>query len=98
MEVIVWSSGEKFEKTNKSDKPLLNEKNEIIHNIYNMNNHTEYNIRKKDKENEGRINEIMERQMLIQTCQNPFLNKNFQDVISDQEKYLIPQNSLVEKL
>ena len=94
MENIVWSSGEKYEKTSKNDKPLLNDKNEIIHNIPNR---SEYNIRKKERENEGRINEIMERQMLIQTCQNPFLNKDFTEVLTDQEKYLIPQNSLTEK-
>ena len=66
----------------------------IIHNIMNR---SEYNIRKKNNHDEGRINEIMERQMLVQSSQNPFLNKNFVDVLIDQEKYLIPQNSQVEK-
>jgi len=33
MEEIVWSSGEKCEKTKKMNKPVLNDKNEIIHNI-----------------------------------------------------------------
>ena len=94
MEEIVWSSGEKYEKTSKDNKPLLNDKGEIIHNIMNR---SEYNIRKKINHDEGRINEIMERQMLAQSSQNPFLNKNFVDVLIDQEKYLIPQNSQVEK-
>ena len=94
MEEILWSSGEKYEKTSKDEKPLLNDKGEIIHNIINR---SEYNIRKKINDDEGRINEIMERQMIVQTCQNPFLNKNFSDVLLDQEKYLIPQNSQVEK-
>ena len=49
MEVVVWSSGKKKKKTNKNDKPLLNDKNEVIPNIINIQNSTEYNIRKKDK-------------------------------------------------
>ena len=94
MEVIIWSSGEKCEKTLKHHKPLLNANNEIIHNVP---CHGEYNIRKKDKTNEKRRNEIMDRSMLIQTCQNPFLTKDFNDVLSDQEKYLTPKNSLINK-
>lgn len=94
MEVIVWSSGDKYEKTPKDQKPLVNDKNEIIHNVPTRG---EYNIRKTDKINEDRRDEIMERQMLIQTSQNPFFNRDFGDVLTDQEKYLIPQNSLVHK-
>ena len=33
MEEIVWSNGEKYEKSNKNKKPLLNLDNEIINNI-----------------------------------------------------------------
>ena len=77
-----------------NETPLVNDKNEIIHNIPSRG---EYTIRKKDTDNEQRRDEIMERQMLIQTCQNPFLHKNFDEVLSDQEKYLIPQNSLINK-
>ena len=94
MEVIVWNSGEKFEKTKKKQKPLVNDKDEIIHNVPTRG---EYNIRKKDIDNENKRDEIMERQMLIQTSQNPFFNKSFSDVLSDQEKFLIPQNSLINK-
>ena len=94
MEVIIWSSGEKYEKTQKSQKPLLNANNEIIHNVPCRG---EYTIRKKEKTNEQRRDEIMDRAMLIQTCQNPFLNKDFKDVLSDQEKYLTPKNSLINK-
>ena len=36
----------------------------------------------------------MERNMLSQTHQNPFFSKDFIDVLSDQEKFLTPQNSL----
>ncbi len=38
----------------------------------------------------------MERCMTAQTYQNPFLQKSFNDVLLDQEKYLIPQNSNTE--
>ena len=93
MEVIVWSNGEKYEKSKKEQKPLLNDKNEIIHNVAFRG---EYTIRKKDRINEQKRDEIMERSMLTQTYQNPFLYKDFNDVISDQEKYLMPKNSLIE--
>ena len=35
--------------------------------------------------------------MLRQTVLNPFITKQFIDVIDDQETYLIPKNSLNEK-
>ena len=90
METKVWTSGDKFERTKKEDKPLLNSKNEIIRNVPCR---SEYTIRKKDRTNEKRALEIMEREMLVQTYQNPFFNKNYNDVLSDQETYLKPQNS-----
>ena len=94
MEVKVWSNGETYQKSNKDQKPLLNSKNEIIHNIAYRG---EYNIKKNDKINEEKSDELMERQMLVQTFQNPFLHKNFNDVLADQEKYLKPQNSLANE-
>jgi hypothetical protein len=94
MEVKVWSSGDKFERTKKEDKPLLNSKNEVIHNVPCRG---EYTIRKKDRTNEKRKGEIMEREMLVQTYQNPFFNKNYNDVLCDQETYLKPQNSSITK-
>jgi hypothetical protein len=93
MEEIVWSSGEKCEKTKKKNKPLLNDKNEIIHNIPYR---SEYNIRKNNKLDGKRASEIMDRQMFAQTCQNPFLNKNYTDVLSDQDKFMKPQNSSIQ--
>ena len=92
MEVVVWASGDKFEKTKKTEKPLLNDKNEIIHNVPTRG---EYTIRKKDRINEKREGEIMQREMMVQTFQNPFLNKDFNEVLSDQEKFLKPQNSSI---
>ena len=94
MECIVWKSGETFEKTKKQDKPLLNKKNEVIHNVPYRG---EYNIRKKDRTNEKKETEIMEREMLVQTCLNPFFNKDYNDVLSDQETYLKPRNSSITK-
>ena len=64
--VIVWRSGEKPERTSKTQKPILNDKNEIINNIPFR---SEYNHRKKDNINEQRIEEIMGRKMAINTYQ-----------------------------
>jgi len=94
MEEIEWSTGEKYKKSNKDDKPILNSKNEIIHNIVYRG---EYNIKKNDKINEQKSDEMMNRQMLTQTFQNPFLHKSFKDVLADQEKFLKPQNSLASE-
>ena len=94
MEVKVWSTGEPYQQSNKNQKPLLNSKNEIIHNVAYRG---AYNIKKNDKINETKRDEIMERRMSIQTFQNPFLHKNYNDVLADQEKYLMPHNSLINK-
>lgn len=97
MEVIIWSTGEKYNKSNKSQKPILNSENEIIHNVIYRGEHI---IKKTDRENElkneVKREEIMERCMTAHSFQNPFLNKNFKDVLSDQQNYLIPQNSNYE--
>ena len=92
MEVIVWSTGESYQKSNKNQKPLLNANNEIISNVAYRG---EYTLKKNDKVNEERREEIMERSMLTQTYINPFLSKSIGEVLSDQEKFLIPQNSLI---
>ena len=39
----------------------------------------------------------MKREMLVQRCQNTFLVKNYNEVIEDQEKFLIPKDSFCEK-
>ena len=91
LEEVVWSTGEKYEKSTKNQKPLLNADNDIINNIPYR---SEYNIKKNDKINEEKSNEMFNRNMLSQTFQNPFLHKNFTEVLDDQEKYLTPQNSL----
>ena len=93
MENIIWSSGEKYPKSYKCQKPLLNSNNEVVNNITQRG---EYVIRKDDRLNEKRQIEILKREMVVQTCQNPFLNKDFNDVLTDQAKYLIPRSSLNE--
>ena len=92
MEEVVWSSGEKYQKSNKIQKPLLNSKNEIIHNIAHRG---EYIVKKNNKENEQKREELLDRYLISQQYQNPFFHKNFMDVLHDQEKYLMPQNSLI---
>jgi len=93
MSIIIWSSGEKFVKTKKEDKPILNDKNEIINNIPLRSETT----RIGDKINTEKYQKFVdERPMIVQTYQNPFLTKNFTDVINDQEKFLIPKNSFSE--
>ena len=47
MEEIVWSNGEKYQKSNKDQKPILNSNNEIIHNIASRG---EYALKKRIKE------------------------------------------------
>jgi len=94
MNVKVWSNGETYQKSSRNDKPLLNSNNEVINNVAYGGN---YSIKKNDKINEKKTGEIMNRQMLSQTFQNPFLHKSYNDVLADQEKYLKPQNSLTNE-
>ena len=94
MENRIWSFGEKFEKTPKSQKPILNDKNEIITNIINR---AEYNIKKKLKIDNFRENEIMQREMLVRDCQNPFLNIKHGEIVDIQDEFLMPKNSIFEK-
>ena len=97
MEVVIWSTGEKYNKSNKNEKPILNSNDEIIHNVIYRGEHIgKKTDRENELKNELKREEIMERCMTTQTYQNPFLYKNFNDVILDQEKYLIPQNSNME--
>tara|TARA_B100001121_G_C18556938_1_gene558413 strand:+ start:376 stop:660 length:285 start_codon:yes stop_codon:yes gene_type:complete len=90
METIIWKKGEEYIKTKREDKPILNNKNEVINNLPYR---STYQIKKKDLTDGEKYNEVMKREMLVQTCQNPFLVKNYNEVIEDQEKFLIPVNS-----
>ena len=89
----MWTDGEKFQKTKKENKPILNKENEIIKNIPLRGENT----RNRDKIHPERYQEFVEkRPMLVQTYQNPYLMKNFNEVIDDQQKFLIPKDSLIE--
>jgi len=91
MEAISWSSGEKSEKSFKKDKPILNDKAEIIDSLRNT---AKYISRKDNRNDEQKKNEIIERYLIRRTYQNPFLgNKDYINVIEDQQKYLTPLNS-----
>lgn len=93
MAQIVWTHGEKFNKTKKDNRPILNNKNEIVNNIPLRGETT----RNRDKLQQDKLESfVQERPMLVQTYQNPFLTKDFSDVINDQEKFLIPKDSFIE--
>ena len=53
METISWSSGEKSEKSFKKDKPILNDKANIIDNLRNSG---KYIIRKDNRSDEQKNN------------------------------------------
>lgn len=81
-----WSNGEKYEKSYKNQKPIFNSKNQIIDNVIENN----INILKKYEINN---NKIQNRELISHSYQNPFLNKNYIDVLDDQTNFLIPKNS-----
>ena len=71
--------------------------NEIISNVaYRGECFVKTTDREKELKNELNREEIMERCMTAQSFQNPFLNKDFNQVLLDQEKYLKPLNSNYE--
>lgn len=81
-----WSNGEKYEKSYKNQKPIFNSNNEIIDNVIE-------NKINSSKRNEINNEKIQNRELISHTYQNPFLNKNYVDVLDDQTKFLIPKNS-----
>jgi hypothetical protein len=81
-----WSNGEKYEKSYKNQKPIFNSNNEIIDNVIE-------NKIKSSKRNEINNEKIQNRELISHTYQNPFLNKNYIDVLDDQTNFLIPKNS-----
>jgi hypothetical protein len=83
---IKWCNGEKAKKSYKNDKPILNSDNKIIDNII----QSEYNVtNKKDEYNE----KMNSRDLMSLTYKNPFLTKDYLDVLDDQRNFLIPKNS-----
>ena len=81
-----WSNGEKYEKSHKNQKPIFNSNNKIIDNVIE-------NKINSSKRNEIYNEKLQNRQLITHTYQNPFLNKNYVDVLDDQTNFLIPKNS-----
>ena len=81
-----WSNGEKYEKSYKNQKPIFNSNNEIIDNVIE-------NKINSSKRNEIYNEKLQNRELITHTYQNPFLSKNYVDVLDDQTNFLIPKNS-----
>ncbi len=81
-----WTNGEKYEKSYKNQKPIFDSNNKIIDNVI------ESKI-SSHKRNEIYNEKIQDRELVTHTYQNPFLNKNYVDVLDDQTNFLIPKNS-----
>ena len=81
-----WSNGVKYEKSYKNQKPIFNSNNQIIDNVI------ENNINSL-KRNEINNEKIQNRELISHRYQNPFLSKNYIDVLDDQTNFLIPKNS-----
>lgn len=81
-----WSNGEKYEKSYKNQRPIFNSNNQIIDNVIE-------NKINSSKRNEINNEKIQNRELISHTYQNPFLNKNYVDVLDDQTNFLIPKNS-----
>ena len=103
MEEVVWSTGEKYEKSTKSDNPNIiknveieNEicKNEIYNNeVYNNEMFSNEIFRINNKREEAN-NKISERYLVGQMKQNPFMaNNNYISDLDVQQHFLIPKNS-----
>ena len=110
MEELVWSTGEKYEKSSKKDNPNLQVTREIVdlnENNSNSNNNNDNNDNNNDNNNEVfRINnkreeanhKLSERHLVGQLNQNPFMIDN--DYIKDldiQQNFLIQKNSNIDK-
>lgn len=93
---IKWTNGEEYKKSYKSDKPLLNSNNEIITNTMFRGEQID---KKKNlsEENNKHTDEIFQRNMVPQTYINPFLKKSYNEVLIDQEKYMIPKISYISE-
>lgn len=81
-----WSNGEKYEKSYKNQKPIFNSNNKIIDNVIE-------NKINSSKRNEIYNEKLQNRELITHTYQNPFLSKNYVDVLDDQTNFLIPKNS-----
>lgn len=98
MEELVWSRGEKYEKSSKKDNPNLQVTREISdlnENNNDINNNEIFRINNKREEANHKLSE---RHLVGQLNQNPFMINN--DYIKDldiQQSFLIPKNSNIDK-
>lgn len=99
MEELVWSTGEKYEKSSKKDNPLLQVTKEITDSNDNMNINSNNNeIFRINNKREDANHKLSERYLVGQLNQNPFMINN--DYIKDldiQQNFLIPKNSNNDK-
>ena len=93
MEHIIWSKGEKVERSYKNDNPSIKQ-------IDNNNNNNNIKIIEKDgfisgsNKRELASIKMNDRNMISQIGQNPFMtNNNYLHDLEIQQNFLIPQNS-----
>lgn len=86
MEHFIWSTGEKVEKSYKSDYPIIKEKDE--------NNDYKYIDTTCSNKRELSNTKLNDRNMISQIGQNPFMaNNNYLHDLEVQQNFLIPKNS-----
>lgn len=107
MEHLVWTTGEKYEKSFKNNNPAI--KNKVSYNVSKTET-VEFNNTNNSTNNENNINnngfitgsnkrelvnnKLNERNMISQIGQNPFMiNNNYLNDLDNQQHFLIPQNS-----
>ena len=106
MEELVWSTGEKYEKSSKEDNPNLKvmRENVSVTNVgltnsdLNVNNGDNNDIFRINNKREEANHKLSERHLVGQLNQNPFMINN--DYIKDldiQQSFLIPKNSNIDK-
>ena len=91
MQEIIWSNGNKYEKSSKNDNPILIAMRETIKNDTFDNTNNIFKINNKREEANYKLSE---RHLVGQNKQNPFMSNN--DYIKDldvQQNFLIPKNS-----
>jgi hypothetical protein len=106
MEQLVWSTGEKYEKSSKEDNPNFKVTRENI-SVTNAdlkntdliaNNGDHIDIFRINNKREEANHKLSERHLVGQLNQNPFMINN--DYIKDidiQQSFLIPKNSNTDK-
>ena len=89
MEHFIWSTGEKVEKSFKSDHPNLKEIKEQTNEIT-LGDEFIKGSNKRELAN----NKLNDRNMISQIGQNPFMaNNNYLHDLEVQQNFLIPKNS-----